>query len=192
MNQLMTQAEYAVYRGVGRSAVSNWKKAGNLVFAEDGEGRLKVDVMRSDARINTRIDPMRGRPSGTSGQSPSEQPVLPMAAADRGEAATVSSERLDLLREQRTGQALKNAKAAGDLVPLVEGVRLWGEAARTTRERMQSELRGIAEQLANETQTRLVMALLEQTVDRVFADIAAEIEAGDDDDDADDDAAAAA
>lgn len=190
MSQLMTQSDYAAYRGVGRSAVSNWKKAGNLVFAEGADGRPMVDVVRSDARINARIDPMRGRPAAAA-TPVVDQPVLAAVGPDRLETSTVSSERLELLREQRIGQAQKNAQAAGDLIPLIEGLRLWGEAARSARERMQSELRGISERLARETEIRAVMALLEETVDRVFTELAAEIEAGDDESDEEDAVAAA-
>lgn len=176
--QTMTQAQYAAHRGVGKPAVSNWKKAGLLVLVEDPAqpNKLVVDVMRTDARINARIDPMRGRPAST---APSQQPAasLPLEQA-QPDGSTVSSERLELLREQKVGQALKNAQAAGDLVALIEGERRWGEAARMLRERLQSEMRGIAERLAAERDTRAVMGLCEETMDRVFSELAAEIEAG--------------
>lgn len=181
MSQLMSQADYARYRGVGRPAVSNWKKAGHLVLAEDAGGRVMIDVARTDARINSRIDPMRGRPANAVPAVPAQTLFAP-PPQQSDDSVTVSSVRLDLLHEQRTGQALKNAKAAGDLVPLVEGLRRWGEAARLLRERMQSDMRGLSERLANESETRTVMMLLEETVDRVFGAVAAAIEAGDEED----------
>lgn len=182
MNQLMSQADYARYRGVGRPAVSNWKRAGHLVLAEDQAGRLMIDVMRTDARLNARIDPMRGRPASAATTVPITVAPRP-ATDDRADQATVSSERLELIREQRTGQALRNAQTARELVPLSEAMAILLGAARTLRERTQSELRGLAERLANEAETRAIMMLLEETIDRVFNDVAAEIEAADDEDD---------
>ncbi|WP_430635034.1 hypothetical protein [Sphingomonas hankookensis] len=62
---LLTKGEFALHRGVGKSAVSNWSKKGLLVMGECPEtGAIKVDVERTDARINARVDPMRGRPTG--------------------------------------------------------------------------------------------------------------------------------
>ncbi|MBM3927382.1 MAG: hypothetical protein FJ335_02840, partial [Sphingomonadales bacterium] len=64
---LMTKGAYAVHRGVGKSAVSNWSRKGLLVLGEcPTSGAVMVDVGRTDARINSRVDPTRGRP--TNGQ----------------------------------------------------------------------------------------------------------------------------
>ncbi|MEG8021810.1 hypothetical protein [Sphingomonas aerolata] len=63
---LMTKGEFAVHRGVGKSAVSNWAKKDLLVMGEcPTSGAIKVDVERTEARINARVDPMRGRPSAS-------------------------------------------------------------------------------------------------------------------------------
>lgn len=184
--QLMTQAEYARHRGVGAPAVSNWKKAGHLLFAEGADGRPMIDVARTDARLNARIDPMRGRPASATPAPAVAEAGLPFdAPAAKG--STVSSERLELMREQRVGVALKNAQAAGDLVPLIEVERRMSESGRMLRERIQADLRGLAERLAAERDTRTIMGLLEAATDRVFDEIARDIAAGalDEDDDMD-------
>lgn len=187
---LMSQAEYARHRGVGAPAVSNWKKAGLLAFAEDPAqpGKIKVDVVRSDAKINGRIDPMRGRPP-TAAPPIEAAPGLPLdAAAPVAESVpSLSSIRGDLIREQLVGQQLKNAATAGELVPAIEAERRLSETARMLRERIQSEYRGLAERLAAEKDARTVMMLLEEAGDRVFEGLADDIAAGalDDDDEAD-------
>jgi len=177
--QLMTQAEYARHRGVGKSAVSNWKTAGLLVLAEDAAGKVKVDVMRTDARINARVDPLRGRPNNGASSAPVEavpgavDSELPLAPT-----ATVSSERMELMREQRVGVALKNAQLAKELVPAIEAERRLSEAARLLRERLHAEFRGSAERQAAIKDRREMMMFNEEVIDRVFSDVADMIETG--------------
>lgn len=174
--QLMTQAEYARHRGVGKPAVSNWKKAGLLVLAEDADGRPKVDVARTDMRINARVDPMRGRPATATAAT--VEPALTLAADTSDNGPTVASERLELLREQRRGLALKNARDAGELVDRMENERVLSEGGRLLRERVTAELRGEAERIAVENDPRVVMRLLEDIVDRVFTEVARDIASG--------------
>lgn len=176
---LMTQADFARHRGVGKSAVSNWKKAGLLVLAEDpADGRIKVDVARTDAKLNAKIDPMRGRPPAAAPAAtpatepvpslPLEGPAVPSGPVDR----SLADERRDAVREQRIGAALKNAQLAGDLVPLIEAVRRVEEAGRAARERVHSWFSGEAEKLAAARDVRAVMAIGEEGIDRVFAELA--------------------
>lgn len=190
---LMTQAEFARHRGVTKGAVSNWKKAGLLAFANDSTGKMLVDVVRSDAKLNGNINPMRGRPtSGGSAAAGADAPALPLgegagpAPAAAGQANDLADERLQELRERRFGQAMKNAQLAGELVALIEAERRVAEIGRVARERVQAQLRGMAERLASESEPRTIMVLLEQAVDQVFeelADMAARGDfAGDDDD----------
>lgn len=194
--QLMTQAEYARHRGVGKSAVSNWKTAGLIVLAEDDGGRVKVDVVRTDARINARIDPLRGRPANGASSAPVE---IAAPAQQMGEPATgsgtVSSERMELMREQRVGVALKNAQMAKELVPAIEAERRLSEASRLLRERLHAEFRGSAERQAAIRDRREMMIFNEEVIDRVFGDVADMIETGmlaSDDDEGDPDSAAQA
>lgn len=50
---MMTQTEYADYKGVHKSRVTQWKKDGRLVFSEDGKFVL---VAESDARLKQTAD----------------------------------------------------------------------------------------------------------------------------------------
>lgn len=185
---LMTQAEYARHRGVVKSAVSNWKAAGLLVLAEDpADSRIKVDQVRTDARLNARIDPMRGRPS--TGQALSAAPAdpaqqlplaeTPSAAASASGDRGFAEERVEELRERRIGAALKNAQLAGDLVPLAEAERRVSEAGRAARERMHAWVRGIAERLAATSDVRALMTFCEEGIDQVFAELASAAQRGD-------------
>lgn len=178
--ELMTQAAFARHRGAVKSAATNWKNAGLLVFAEGPNGKPMVDVARSDARLNGKLDPMRGRPStGTSAEAPparlpleaSPPPTSP-PAAPAGDRRSLADERVDQVREQRIGNALKNAQLAGDLVPLVDAERRVSEAGRAARERMQAWLRGIAERFAATSDLRTIMAIGEEGIDQVFAELA--------------------
>jgi hypothetical protein len=178
---LMTQADYARHRKVGKPAVSNWKKAGLLVLAEDpATGRIMVDRDRTDARLNAKIDPMRGRPPTASAAGPAAAPPPDAAPPPAAPVEpSIADERQLHLREQRTGQALKNAQMAGELVPLVEAERRLSEAGRAARERIQAWFRGLAERLAAERDQRTIMALGEEGIDKVFAELAAGAERGD-------------
>lgn len=179
--QLMTQAEFARHRGVSKGSVTNWKNAGLVVMAEGPNGRALVDVVRTELKLNANIDPLRGRPS-TGGQPPAaalpggEAPALPLGegaapAADTAKSA-FADERMHHLREQRTGQALKNAQLAGELVPLIEAERRVAEVGRAARERMHAMLRSLAERFAAEKDVRQIMALGETAIDEVFAQLA--------------------
>lgn len=175
--QLMTQADYARHRGVTRPAVSNWKKAGLLVMAEDpADGRIKVDVARSDARINGRVDPGRGRPANAqvpAGELPMDGPAPP-SPAKPGAAVpeSLNTVRLELIRQQTAGHVLKNAQAAGELAPIVELQRRAVELGRAARDRIQAWFRGEAERFAAERDIRAIMALGEAGIDQVFAELA--------------------
>jgi phage terminase Nu1 subunit (DNA packaging protein) len=189
---LITQAEFAAYRGVGKPAVSNWKRQGLLVFGEDPArpGKALVNVSATDARLSTRVDPTRGRPRGGAAQpiepSAAAAPadMLPLAgSADR----KVAEVRLELLEEQRDGQRMKNLQSAGDLVPRIAAEQRLAEAVRMIFSRLTSTHRGLAERLASATEPRAVVAILEEATDRVRTDLANRIEGGlDADDDADD------
>lgn len=184
--QLMTQVEFARHRGVGKSAVSNWKRDGLVVFAEGPGGRQMVDVGRTDARLNAKIDPMRGRPSTASGQAPDgeapalplEQQPLPSGAPSPPTERTLNAERIEQVREQRIGQAMKNAQLAGELVPLVEAQKRVAEVGRSARERMHAWFRSQAERLAAEKDVRQVMAIGESGIDQVFAELADAADSG--------------
>lgn len=175
--QLMTQAEFARHRRVSKPAVSNWKKAGLLVLQEDEQGRIKVNVQRTEARLNAKIDPMRGRPPVAAAADP--LPALPLEPAP-GQPATglspsdisLATERVEELRERRIGSALKNAQMAGDLVPLTEAERRVSEVGRAARERVHAWLRSVAERFAAERDVRAIMAIAEEGIDTVFAELA--------------------
>jgi hypothetical protein len=186
--QLMTQAQFARHRGVSKGSVTNWKNAKLLVMAEGPGGKAMVDVVRTELKLNANIDPMRGRPS-TGGQapaadSPGDAPALPLgegsaAPAIAPKADDYAQARLEESRERRTGQALKNAQLAGDLVPLIEAERRVSEVGRAARDRMQAWMRSQAERFAAEKDVRQIMAIAEAGIDEVFAELAVAAERGD-------------
>lgn len=176
--RLMTQTEFATHRGVGRSAVSNWKKDGLVVFAEGDDGRPMVDVERTDARLNRKIDPARGRPSKAAGEMQGELPVAPAGAnAVRG-GDSLADVRTDLIRAQTIRAQLDNGKRAGELVMLEDFTRRAMDYARVSRERMMSIVRTQAEWLAAAKDPRAIVAKLEDEIDRAFEDLATQIETG--------------
>lgn len=175
---LMTQADYARHRGVTRPAVSNWKKAGLLVLAEDPvDGRIKVDVVRSDARVNGRVDPGRGRPANAAApmlppaELPMDVPAQAVPAPTIG-GETIGTVRLELIKQQTAGHVLKNAREAGELAPVTELQRRAVELGRAARDRIQAWFRGEAERLAAEKDVRTIMGIGEAGIDQVFADLA--------------------
>lgn len=170
---LMTQSEFATHRGVRRSAVSNWKKAELLVWAEGEDGRLLVDVERTEARLASRLDQGRGRPKSSEVEA-ALRPAEAGAVRQTGE----ENSREELRREDVINRRLKNRKEAGELVPLAEYERRAVEATRQCRERVMSVVRTQAERLGTETDPRTIVNLLEAEMDRVFLDLASGIEEG--------------
>jgi hypothetical protein len=177
MPELLTKADFAKRRGVGKSAVSNWAKAGLLILGEGEGGRLLVDVMRTEARLNARLDPTRGRP--TAGAVSAASPELPIdAVGDGGEltlagARDLARVRADVAEEDLANKRMRNAQLARELVPVAEAERRLGEVGRMARERVQAELRSRAERLAAEREPRGVMALIDEALDRAFHAVAA-------------------
>lgn len=175
MGELMSQSDFATRRGVGKSAVSNWKAAGLLVFAEAPGGKLLVDVERTEARLNAKVDPTRGRPTG--GQLPFAA-AAPAEPGDLPKGRTAALVRVELAEEQLIEKRQKNAQAAGELMPYVELERRGVELCRSARERVNAAFRGMAERLAAETEVRAIMAIGLAEFDRVFVSLAEKFASG--------------
>lgn len=173
---LMTQSEFAGRRGVRPSAVSNWKKAGHLVWAEDDTGRLKIDVEKTEARLNSKVDSTRGRPAKSATAGPSAAAAGPRD--EDGDQGGDENPRNALVRQQVIEKTLKNQMTAGKLVPLEEAERRGNEMSRQARERVMSVIRDERERLAAESDPRNIYAILESAFDRMFSDLAADIEQG--------------
>lgn len=179
--KLMIPVEYAAYRGVGKSAVSNWKAKGLLIWAEGASGQPMIDVARTDARLNAKIDPTRGRPRSKDAAAPlfegSEQGAAatqaPPPAANR-----LGDIRTELLEQQAIGQRMKNAERAKLLVPLEEATRRQREGGRMARERVHAVIRANSERLAAIRDPREITALLSGAVDKAFADLADQVASG--------------
>jgi len=177
--ELMLQKDYAAYRGVGKSAVSMWKKRGQLVM-RDG----KVDVAASDKKLGEMVDPHQGRPTASDslpnvGSTAENDDLVDRAEKDELSSAPtsgVASERALHLREQRVNTALKNGQLAGELVPLEAMLAKMESFATRYRERISSALRGSAERLAQEDNQRSVRAVLDKIVHDVSNDFADELE----------------
>ncbi|WP_413061923.1 hypothetical protein ACLN6N_06140 [Sphingomonas carotinifaciens] len=176
----MTKAEYARHRGVKPSAVSNWVKAGHIVFCEDPvrPDRMVVDVARTDARLNSRIDPTRGRPTTGIPHAPAPQVAEPELGDMLTGVRTAAQVRIELAEEQLIERRQKNARDAGELAPRVELDRRAAELGRVVRERMHAMFRAISERLAAEREVRTILAIGSAEIDRVFADLADEVERG--------------
>lgn len=181
MALLMTQAEYAERHGVGKSAVSNWKSKGLLVFTADPArpGKQLVDVTKSDLLVRGTIDPTRGRPRGEAG----EAQQMPDDAGDeapraRGPAPTpMETARLEEMRERTTRRRIENERLVGSLVSIAEYERRAGDMGRLVRERTHGLIRQHAERLAAETDPRTIMVVLGEAFDALFNQVADEIEA---------------
>lgn len=191
--RLMSKSEFAGHRGVGKSAVSNWAKAKLLVMAEDPEDptKMKIDVARTEARLNAKIDPARGRPTKGTVQPQGDLPLAAPASAP-APSGSLADVRTDLIRQQTEKLQLENARRAGDLVPVEEYARRASEFGRVARERVLSVVRSQAEWLAANRDVRAIVAKLEDEFERAFADLAAQIASGEvaDGVDADEDDAA--
>lgn len=182
MNLLLTQAEYAAHRGVGKSAVSNWKAKGLLVFGSDPArpGKQLVDVVKTDLVVGGSIDPTRGRPrSAEVAQVENPPPAGTVENSPRltvGRSDPLAEARLDDFRERTLSRRIENGKALGLLVEIAEYERRSGEMGRKIRERTEGLIRKLAERLAAETDPRVIIGLLSEEFSRLFERVASEIE----------------
>jgi len=174
---LLTLSAYAAHRGVGPSAVSNYRKQGLLVFAEGADSKTYVDVARSDARLNAKLDPLRGRPKKAVDAplfDPPEQPAQAVPArTDR-----LGDVRTDLLEQQAIAARMKNAAMARTLVAVQDYERRSQEVGRLARERVNSVIRALAERLAAERDPRQITTLLSGEIDKAFEELADQVESG--------------
>ena len=183
---LISKAAYARHRGVGKSAVSNWIKRGQIVLVGD-----KVDQAASDTRLAALVDPAGGRDAGGAqlAKAPPSRSKAPRSKAEKAAAgpepgsvsvadetaASLAEERLGEIRERRFGQALKNAQMAGELVPVEAFEARLQTLIGGFCERLQSELRAQSEALAKETERRTVRGMLDDIVSGVRSDFAERI-----------------
>ncbi|PZU62352.1 MAG: hypothetical protein DI552_00200 [Brevundimonas sp.] len=174
----MTQAEFAKHRGVGRSAVSNYKSKGLLVFGEGEDGAVLVDVARTEARLNAKVDPTRGRPTTgqTGGMAEEAAPATSAVSGPRPDG--VAQVRMELVQQQVIERRFANARRAGELAPMVELEKRASEIGRIARERMQSMLRTLADRFAAEKDPRQIVAVGALEIERIFSDLADMVEAG--------------
>lgn len=173
---LMRATEYAKHRGVTKGAVSNWKSAGLLVWADDPErpGRQLIDVQKSDAYLDRVIDPTRGRPrAGEVEEAQGDGSAAPARAA----ISKIEAARLEDMAERTLRRRLDNQVILGSLVPLAEYERRAGDMGRLVRERTSGIIRQLAERLAAETEPRQIIALLSEQFDQLFDHLADQIEA---------------
>lgn len=176
MPLLMSQGEYAKRQGVLPSAVSNWKKRGLLVFAEDPKrpGKQLVDVEKTDLLVRGTIDQTRGRPRAvetTQASAPQAETPAPRAVSG------LEAARLDEMQERTRRRRIETEQLLGKLVPIAEYERRAGDLGRLIRERTNALVRNLAERLAAETEPRAVIAVLGEAFDHLFDQVANEIEA---------------
>lgn len=176
---LMRAKEFAAHRGVRASAVSNWKTAGLLVWAPDPDhpGKQLIDVAKSDLVLNGSLDPTRGRPRSGEAEASAATPEDASAARSAPQASGMDAARLDEMRERTLGRRIENDKALKLLVPVAEYERRAGDMGRLVRERTVGVVRQVAERIAAETDPRQVIAILTGEFDRLFDQLADEIEA---------------
>lgn len=161
---LMTQKAFAERRGVGKSAVSNWKAKGLLVLVKGEGGKDLVDVVATEAKLDVEIDPTRGRPISAQAK--------PNAAGGEMGAA-----RLALTLATTARKVLENDVYAGKLAPVAEFEAMAAEWGRRARERVQGLMRQHAKRLATMTDARQILTLLTDEVDKAFAGLSVEAEA---------------
>lgn len=178
MALLMSQTEFAARHQVGKPAVSRWKKLNLLVFAADPENPRKqlVDAEKSDLLVRGSIDPTRGRPRGGEAaqvDGAGDAPPAPRPAQMTG----MDAARLDDMVERTRARRIETEQKLGTLVPISEYERRAGDMGRMIRERTHALIRQHAERLAAEADPRQIMAVLGDAFDKLFDQVADEIEA---------------
>jgi hypothetical protein len=181
MALLMSQTEFARRHNVGKSAVSNWKAASLLVFADDPDrpGKMLVDAEKSDLLVRGSIDQTRGRPRASDQARAAAEPGETAEPAPyRAPAMSVTeAARHDEVLERTRSRRIENEKALGGLVSLAEYERRAADFGRRCREGVNALVRRLSERLAAETDPRQLVALVIVETDGLFDRLADELEA---------------
>lgn len=181
MPVLMTQAEFAQRHGVGKPAVTRWKKLNLLVFAPDPERPDKqlVDAEKSDLLVRASVDPTRGRPRAVDQAQVQLQGEATEVPSPRAAPAMSGMEaaRLEEMQERTRRRRIETEQLLGTLVPIAEYERRAGDLGRRCREGVHAIIRQQAERLAAESDPREIAALLAGECDGLFDRLSAEIEA---------------
>jgi len=177
MPLLMTQAEFADRHGVGKPAVSGWKKKGLLVFAPDPErpAKMLVDAEKSDLLVRGSIDPTRGRPR--SSEHGAETPAAEAPVRQLPPLSGIEAARLEEMQERTRRRKIETEQLLGSLVSAAEAERRAGELGRKCREGVMAAIRQQSERIAAESDPRQVVAILSEAVEQLFNRLADEIEA---------------
>jgi len=172
---MMTQTEYADYKGVHKSRVTQWKKDGRLVFSADGKFVL---VSESDARLKQTAD-MNGYANSL--HAAAERAKINEKIAEEKNFEQLKNEvcstQLDLETTNadelfKNSRALKEKSAAlqaaaeyeayiGELSPKKELEALIFERARQFRDGMMASKKKLAPNLSGLTNIKEIEALLD-------------------------------
>jgi len=143
--KFLTRAEYSRHRDVARSMVTQYEKAGKLIFNDDG----LIDVRRSDALIDSTMTARGGDRSGKVEQNDEKVSYLAAKAREANSKATLA----ELEVQERSGALART-----------EGIdKRAFELAHEAREKLFSIPDRLAVQLAAESDPAKVHELL--TVD---------------------------
>lgn len=172
----MTQKDYAARHGVGAPAVSNWRKSGLLVFGSDPATARLVDVAASDAKVAAHRDPLRGRPTKAVQDAAKAAPAAasaPVTMPNEFQAARTK----DMQARADRGM-LELRRMAGDLAPLAELTRRASAIGPMVFERVRSSVRSRLEEMLRVGELRPASVILDECLDKAFAEIADQIESG--------------
>lgn len=187
----MTRADYARYRGVRKSYITQLAHEGRLVFTADGK---RVRVRESDQRIQASRDPSKEgvrerfaeqRSESLARELALEQPAgetrRPDEAASPAGAATsaptpepdsLMDVRRELITEQAASARLKRLELEGRLVDRAEVTRAVFEKARVARNALLALPDRLATPLAAETSPAKVYDLLVAEFRRIADELA--------------------
>jgi hypothetical protein len=123
VDAILSKSAFAVHRGVGTGAVSNWIARGKLSGAAlTGDGRINVE--EADRQLGITVDPGRGAPPAPDAAPPGPEAddVTTSLARVRlqGETLRVAAQERQKAREER-----EEALERGELLPAAEARRIW-------------------------------------------------------------------
>jgi len=168
---MISQAEFARQNNWSRSYVTQLKKDGRLVMVADGK-RMKVDVDASLARIKATEDPNREDVKQRHAAEREEEVDPAVAKAGSSyQAARAVKERFNALSAK-----LAYEKEAGIMVTASSVDMAWSKAWNQLRISMDQMRARIAPELAAETDTETIRALLGESFEDLQSELQSELE----------------
>jgi hypothetical protein len=176
MSELMSLRGYAAHRGCALSAVQRAIASGRITpVVDDQTGAKRIDAMAADAQWQRNTDPEQ-QARALAGRAPNLARKPAAAGGDRREPEPEAGEWMaaKIRRERAAAELLELElkQKAGELVPVADVVKLFGERLRAFRDGVLGVTSRLGDRLVALPDVAAVDAVLRPELEQLLTDLA--------------------